>query len=536
MTSKRSRRAAGLVRAPVLALALGGIAALAHAGPRATAADDWPMFGKTVDNTAAGSGAHGARAAKLHLKWTFTTGGDVSARAAVVNGKAFFPDWGGNLWAVSTKDGHAIWGHQLSDYGLPAATHSRTTPAIKDGVLYLGTQEGAWLLAIDANTGALRWKLQLEGPDVDPYAAITASPVISGNLLYTGLASLQENAASYVPGFVCCSARGSVVAVHLGGPQRGQVAWQTHTVPPGYSGGAVWGSNFAVDPVRHRLYVGTGNNYSHPTDPAYLACVAAGGVPGSCQSRANHVDSVLALDTRTGAIRWAQKFVTWTQPGVTDGSDDWNVSCFVEPFTNCPSSPGPDYDFASAPNLVTWHDAKGRARTLLGAGQKSGVYYALDPDSGRVLWQTFVGPGSTLGGMEWGSASDGQRIYVAVANFFGVPYAAGSAGSWAALDPATGAILWQVADPNGSIALGPLAVSDGVVYASSMGADPATPTMLALDAATGGTLWSFAAGSSVNAGATPVGDEVFWGSGYAHLGIPGFTGNTTFYAFTNRAP
>ena len=72
-----------------------------------------------------------------------------------------------------------------------------------------------------------------------------------------------------------------------------------------------------------------------------------------------------------------------------------------------------------------------------------------DPDTGALLWQTQVGPGSSLGGMEWGSASDGSSIYVAIANLYGIPYAGGNAGSWAALDPATGAILWQVPDPNG---------------------------------------------------------------------------------------
>src|SRR5215471_2798716 len=92
---------------------------------------------------------------------------------------------------------------------------------------------------------------------------------------------------------------------------------------------------------------------------------------------------------------------------------------------------------------------------LLGAGQKSGIYYALNPDTGAVLWQTQVGPGSSLGGMEWGSASDGNRIYVSIGNLYGIPYTAGSAGSWSALDPATGAILWQTPDPNMSVALGP---------------------------------------------------------------------------------
>src|SRR5262249_23666004 len=60
-------------------------------------------------------------------------------------------------------------------------------------------------------------------------------------------------------------------------------------------------------------------------------------------------------------------------------------------------------------------------------GQKSGIY-ALNPDTGTVLWDTKVGPGLQLGGMEWGSASDGKRIYVAIGNRNGVKHVAGSAG------------------------------------------------------------------------------------------------------------
>jgi polyvinyl alcohol dehydrogenase (cytochrome) len=125
---------------------------------------------------------------------------------------------------------------------------------------------------------------------------------------------------------------------------------------------------------------------------------------------------------------------------------------------------------------------------------------------------------------------------VAIGNLYGIPYAAGSAGSWAALDPATGAILWQKADPNGAIDLGPVAVANGVVYAPSMGAAVSTtaPTMFALDASTGKTLWSFAAGSSVNAGATVVNGTVLWGSGYSHLGTSLGTGNNKFYAFAKK--
>ena len=135
--------------------------------------------------------------------------------------------------------------------------------------------------------------------------------------------------------------------------------------------------------------------------------------------------------------------------------------------------------------------------------------------------------------MEWGSATDGQRIYVAIGNLYGIPYNnAGAAGSWSALDPATGKILWQTPDPNGSLDLGPVAVANGVVYAGSMGGAPQAKNMLGLDARTGAVLWGYASGASVIAGASIVGDTVYWGSGYTNLGIPGFTGNNKFFAFS----
>src|SRR5262249_32433744 len=145
------------------------------------------------------------------------------------------------------------------------------------------------------------------------------------------------------------------------------------------------------------------------------------------------------------------------------------------------------------------------------------------------------GPGVRPGRQGMGSATDGKRIYVQIANLYGIPSPVGSAGSWSALDPATGAILWQKADPNGSVDIGPMTVANGVVYAGSMAGAANLPTMFALDAGTGATLWSLWAGSCVNAGATVVNGVVYWGSGYAHLGFPGFTGGlgtAKFYAFS----
>ena len=42
------------------------------------------------------------------------------------------------------------------------------------------------------------------------------------------------------------------------------------------------------------------------------------------------------------------------------------------------------------------------------------MVHALDPDkNGEIVWQTRVGLGGTMGGVQWGSAADAQNVYVA---------------------------------------------------------------------------------------------------------------------------
>jgi len=163
------------------------------------------------------------------------------------------------------------------------------------------------------------------------------------------------------------------------------------------------------------------------------------------------------------------------------------------------------------------------------------------------VWSTQAGPGGTLGGLEWGSAVDGRRVYVSVANSGFAPFTftvgpqAGrtvKGGFWCALDAATGQVLWQVAGdqppalpnastPQDAIAITPGAVSfaNGIVFA---GALDAVGTMYALDAESGNILWRFASGGSVNSGAAIVDGTVYWGRGYANIdGTP----NNKSYAF-----
>ncbi len=77
--------------------------------------------------------------------------------------------------------------------------------------------------------------------------------------------------------------------------------------------------------------------------------------------------------------------------------------------SNCPEKPGPDHDFGQSPILLTLPGGK----RVLVAGQKSGEVHAFDPDGqGQKLWTKSIGRGGALGGIEWGSASDGSLMFV----------------------------------------------------------------------------------------------------------------------------
>jgi hypothetical protein len=152
------------------------------------------------------------------------------------------------------------------------------------------------------------------------------------------------------------------------------------------------------------------------------------------------------------------------------------------------------------------------------------VYWAVDPATGTVAWQTAIGPAGNggNGGIEYGTATDGRRIYAAEGDPARIPYTLGGSGpyagkvvtggSWAALDPATGKILWQTPDPHGDFDTSYVTAANGVIYAGSLAA--AGTDMYALDAATGTILWSFASGGSVTGGAAIADGSVYWGSGY----------------------
>jgi len=511
-------------------------AGLALVGGPARAAD-WPTAGKDLTNSryqADETQIDEKSVRGLRLKWSLATDGDVTANPAVDGQFLYFPDSAGSLYKVDRVTGQLVWKKPISGYTGVAGDFARATPAVAGRLLILGNQIGKYfafppavpapvfghedaarVFAVDKDTGALVWMTK-----VDPGLAmsfVTHSAIVANGLAIVGLASNEELIGGFVPkayGWQW-NFRGSVVALDVA---TGAIRWKTYTVPAGYYGGAVWGSTGAVDLKRNQVYMATGNNYAVPD--AALNCLNAGGTPATCLSPDNRFDSIIALDLATGAHRWTGRGLPY---------DAWNVGCglnvpgvfVVPPNDNCPNPAGPDWDFAQGPMLFSGHgNGNSKEADLVGAGQKSGMFWTFNADDGRLVWATKAAPPGLTGGLQWGSATDGKAIYFAASNagLAGsgknpLPWklADGStttAGGWGALDGKSGKTLWTTKDPLGSRAEGAVSGANGVVFGCSLAG-----SMYAMDAKKGTVLWTHASGAPCAAGPSIADGMVFWGSG-----------------------
>ena len=357
----------------------------------------WSGWGLTTSNTrfqeASMAGLTAADVPRLKLKWAFGFPGDLqsNAQATMAGGRVFVGSAGGLVYSLSAATGCVHWFYDTGAAMRAAISIGRIDT--RSGLRYAAFfgDGSATAYALDAATGALLWKTKVDG---FPVARVTGSPTLHKGRLYVPVASAEEGSGAS-PTYECCRFRGSVVALDAA---TGKQVWKTHTIPEeaiptqknkvgvqlwGPSGAPVWSSP-AIDEKRNVLYVTSGNNYSDP--PSRMS------------------DSFIAMDLKSGKILWSKQMTE---------ADAYTSACRLPDKTNCAVSNGPDFDFSASPILVT---LPGGRRALV-AGQKSGIVHAVDPDrQGEVIWQTRVGLGGTMGGVQWGSAADQSNVYVAVSD------------------------------------------------------------------------------------------------------------------------
>ena len=380
----------------------------------------WTSWGGGVANRRFQSGGAAQLTAndttKLSLKWAFAVPNATSMRSqpVVYNGRIVVA--GGNLlYSLDAQSGCAYWAAEL-----PVGARSGITIGAAGGkeLIFFGDHAGG-VQAFDFDTGKAVWQSKMD----DHFTAmVTGTPVYYDEKLYVPMASYEEGAA-VAQDYVCCTFRGSVMAIDAA---TGGVLWKTYTVQEpdavthvnnrgakstGPSGAGVWSAP-TIDEEKKLLYVTTGDNYSDPvTDKS---------------------DGLIALRMDTGAIEWWKQFRS---------GDAFNNACMDDENKNCPDAKGPDFDFGSSAIMVGLSNGK-RALILT---QKSGAVYAVDPDrQGDEIWHAQIGKGGVLGGIEWGAAADGGRVYAAISD-----EAFLESGKENDLDPNTGGGMFALALDDG---------------------------------------------------------------------------------------
>ena len=445
-----------------------------------------------------------ATVSQLDVQWFFSTGSGtafVSASPSVADGVVYVGAWNGTMYALDAFSGQPLWTFNINDPnpddrgGFPGI---QASAAVVDGVVYFGAAD-ANVYALDALTGALKWKHNVGNPDPNVEGAhVWSSPAVFNGKVYVGKSSHRDapcvrgnvmaldaetgaevwqfdplpericgtdtrhacttdadcSGSSCVPFLVCRSGSGEQTQSQLCASDTDCTAPATCQQPLG-SGMT---SSAAIDAGRGAVYVDFGD------------CIGAGNTGFS--------NSLVALDAETGALRWD--------------------------FSPIPFGNLGDLDFISSPNVFT--ATIGTTPTpLVGVGSKNGVYYAVEQDTGALVWQQAVVAGGEAGGFSASTGVAFGKIYAAT--FTGPPYIF-------ALDATNGAVAWQCPPTECNVfSFGPAGIAGGVFFAGD-----SSRQLRAFDAATGALLGKMDLGGIITSGPAVVNDMVFVGVGLGPTG------------------
>ena len=331
------------------------------------------------------------RVGPLKARWVVPGKPTISAGATLAAGRLYWGSWDGYEHASDAATGKEVWRTflgEVTDKGCyPQHAGVTSTAAVgfvhfggrRIRAVFVGGGDGS-VYALRAATGKIIWKHNFGSPRKGWF--IWDSPALLAGSVYVGVGSLGD----------CPLVRGAVVKFDAA---TGALQARFNTAATGCIGATVWTSP-AIDPAANDLYVTTGN---------------AG---GACTKHEPLGESMIELSAANLSL-----VASWRVPE---------------------AQRVPDGDYAGTPTLF---DAKlhGKTTELVGAVAKNGIYYAFRRYhiADGPIWTTprLANTTDTVASSAW----DGERLYVAADATRVDGHRCG--GTVRALDPATGRFIWQ---------------------------------------------------------------------------------------------
>jgi polyvinyl alcohol dehydrogenase (cytochrome) len=381
-----------------------------------------PTWGVNLSNTrmqtTEQSGLRKEDFANLELAWAaaFPQTPTMRSQPVVVGSTVYVvASDAGRMYALDSNTGCAKWQYE-SPTPLRSSISYGEIPKGKP-VIVAGDATG-FVVAVDALNGRQVWRSDVRLHEAN---RITGTPVIHKGRVYAPLSATEINHAVDET-YECCKAQGAVIALDL---KTGKKIWTGRTMVEatqtqksrvgtqmwGPSGAPIWNTP-AIDEKRSLLYVGTGEQNSIPF--------------------VETTDAIVAFDLETGERKWVFQATE---------RDLWHYAC--PRGANCfGAEQGVTRDVDFGGSVVIGKRADGRDIIL--AGQKSGDIWALDPDNnGKLIWNIRLSRGGANGGVHWGIATDGKRVFAPMNdNAQPTPELPLAGVALHALDVETGKVLW----------------------------------------------------------------------------------------------
>ena len=294
--------------------------------------------------------------------------------------------------ALDAASGELLWEYRRQFPGDDSGINLRTLAIWRD-LVFVATRD-AYLVALDARTGRLRWEARLA--DSSQGYTNSTGPIVADGTVINGINGCQR----YVEETCFITAHDAAT---------GEELWRTHTIArPGEPGGDTWGglplalrgggdvwNGGSWDPELGLVYFGVAQ--AKPWVAATRGTTAA--------DSALYTNSTLALDVDDGRIVWYRQHVPGESLDLDEGMDQVLV------------------DVEGVPTLLTmgkhgilWKldRRNGRFLGLRDSGVQN-VFAEVDPETGAVRYREDIeraGAGewisacpSTSGGHNWHSSS-----------------------------------------------------------------------------------------------------------------------------------